>query len=889
MLCHTLSIFSRCLTLIGTAGLFVSTLAFGQAETIAHDFISMPHGNSPQAALVGDAAGNLYGTTKNGGTYGTGTVFKLSPDSNGKWTESVLYSFSVQDPNGYYPVAGLVIDGAGNLYGTTSYGGAVCAPNTCYGPGGTVFELSPNSNGTWTANPLHSFGATGDGIGPVASLIFDAAGNLYGTTEYGGGANDYGTVFELSPSASGWTETILYSFQGISDGGYPVAGLTFDKAGNLYSTSSVGGDVNCNNYGYAPYGCGVVFELVHNSSGAWTESALHNFEINDGAFPQANVVFDASGNLVGTTPNGPGPNCSLGCGTIFQMTPGAGGAWNFKTVYTFAGGLDGGTPASGLVLGADGSFYGTTKNGGDANNCQYGCGTAYSVTPSSGFTWKEKIIHRFSGSATNPYGLDGEFPVANVIFDQAGNLYGTASGGGPGAQCPSSGSCGGTVFKLSKSSSGQWNAALLSTFITSGDAIQADGELPGGLISDSVGNLYSSTRYGGQYGLGAVYQLLPLAGGGYKERVIYSFKGGTDGVVGAGGLVMDSAGNLYGATLYGGVNSQCTYLYGCGILFELSPAGGGKWTETILHSFSSADGFGVNAPLAIDASGNLFGTTYGYTGEGTSTAFELSPSGGSWTFSVLHTFTSPDLFTPVTPLTVDSSGNLYGSGQGGNRGAGVVYELSPGASGYTVSTLHTFAGGADGAFPLGQLLNKSGVLIGATYSGGISTCPYQCGTVFAIAKSGTTWQKKTIYSFHGGTDAAQPWSSPIEDAAGNLYGSTISGGSGPCTAGCGAVYKLTASGGTWSESVVSSFGIVPNDIYESSYLFWSPSNILYGTGPGGDDGGGAVIVVDLNQAPQSLPQSQQPVRPATARPYRAPAPIALSAVTPSAKTGKGGN
>jgi uncharacterized repeat protein (TIGR03803 family) len=863
-----------------------SVFAFGQTETILHDFIALPHGAVPEASVIADSAGNLYGTTTDGGLYGFGTVFKLSPASGSKWTQTVLYNFT-NASDGSYPTAGLIFDGAGNLYGTTTTGGAFCLSFSCDGVDGTVFELSPNSDGTWSETTLYSFGATGDGSDPVAGVVFDKNGNLYGTTYYGGFEN-WGTVFELSPSSSGWTETILLKFTDEQDGGNPLGGVTLDSAGNVYGTASVGGDVNCDNFSYQPWGCGAVFELT-NSNGTWSETVLHSFAITDGAFPNAGLTFDAAGDLVGTTVGGPGPNCGLGCGTVFELKPGTSGTWTFKTVYTFAGGTDGAIPKSALVLGADGNFYGTTSQGGDANDCEYGCGTVFSLTPTTSI-WKEKLLHHFSGSASNPAGVDGEYPLAAITFDQFGNMYGTAQSGGSAsavAQCNAVSRCGGTVYELSKNSSGQWITLLLYSFTASGDGLSPTA----GLVADGLGNLYGATQNGGAHGYGSIYELMPQSAGGYKERVLYSFLGGSGGSQPIGGLIFDASGNLYGATNSGGSNSQCTNTGGCGTIFELSPAAGGKSTLQTLHAFSDTDGVEINTPLAFDSNGNLLGTTSGGN-NGLSTAFELSPSSGGWNFSVLHTFTNNDVFSPGGAVIIGSSGNWFGVGEGGNHGAGVVYELSPGTSGYTTTVLHTFAGAADGAYPAAPLVNHNGVLIGVTYEGGSSTgscLTYGCGTVFAVAHSGSNWQKKTIYTFTGGTDASNPAYGLTADSSGNLYGTSWAGGGpndcrdGNGSGGCGVIYKLTESAGQWTESVLYDFGVTPYDIYDPNTLLWTSSNLLFGTGNGGEDGNGAVYQIDLNQAPRSL-------GPLPARPHlRSPSPHPPLVPVQQLKSGKGGN
>jgi uncharacterized repeat protein (TIGR03803 family) len=436
------------------------------------------------------------------------------------------------------------------------------------------------------------------------------------------------------------------------------------------------------------------------------------------------------------------------------------------------------------------------------------------------------------------------------MFDQAGNLYGTASAGGTTAsvlQCTGYTRCGGSVFKLSKNSSGQWATSLVYAFTSSGDGIGPSG----GVIADTAGNLYGSTQYGGIHGQGAVYEMAAQSGGGFKEKILYSFAGGTDGANPTGRLVFDAAGNLYGATSYGGANSQCQYSYGCGIVFELSPGTGGTWTETQIHQFNgTVDGFQPNSALAFDAAGNLYGTTPNGGSGGAGTAFELTPSGGTWTISVLHSFSGIDGAYPG-PVIVDGSGNLFGFAYQGAHNNGLTYELSPGASGWTQSIVHTFAGGTDGSEPYGLAFNQNGALIGATIQGGNTACNYGCGTVYEIVKSGAVWQKKTIYSFAGGSDGAAPEATLTVDGGGGIYGTTTAGG-GPCSYGtldgCGTVFKLTPSSGSFSESVVYVFNLKAYDVSNPSQLLLSPNYILNGTGIGGEDYNGALFQVDLNQA-----------------------------------------
>jgi uncharacterized repeat protein (TIGR03803 family) len=264
---------------------------------ILHNFGADAADGAVPNGLIFDSAGNLYGTTANGGTgsgcnvaYGCGTVFELIPESGGAWKEKILYNFNGTD--GANPVASLVLDSAGNLYGTTYNGGA-------YG-WGCVFELSPQS-GSWNETVLFSFDGNDNGSWPEGDLVFDASGNLYGTTSFGG-SDGKGEVFELSPQAGGgWTETVIYSFDaskyGNGDGEQPAAGVTFDPAGNLYGTTVYGGI----------HSGGTVFELSPAAGGGWTETVLHSFQnysVDSGIQPRGNVILDATGNLYSTLSNG---------------------------------------------------------------------------------------------------------------------------------------------------------------------------------------------------------------------------------------------------------------------------------------------------------------------------------------------------------------------------------------------------------------------------------------------------------------------------------------------------------------------------------------------------------------------------------------------------------
>jgi uncharacterized repeat protein (TIGR03803 family) len=383
-------------------------------ETPIYSFLGGSDGNNPSSGLIFDGAGNLYGVTYQGGASGNGTVFELKPASGG-WNESILYTFA-GGGDGSVPYGGLVFDGIGNLYGTTQYGGAAPCGNC-----GTVFELSPIGAGGWTKQTLHSFQGTaqgGDGEDPVCTLVFDKSGDLFGTTE-SGGANGRGTVFELSPENGVWTETVIYNFSATESRG-PLAGLIFDAAGNLYGTTTYGGSI---------------FKLTQ-TAGVWTETVLHNFSSSDGTNPTASLIFDSSGNLYGTATQGG----AYGHGTVFEFSPSSG---SFTKLYDFQGGNDGNDPYGNLVFDKSGNLYGATSYGGSGPcniNGLPGCGTVFQLFLNAG-AWTEHVLYTFTG------GSDGSIPQFGLVLDSSGNLYGSAgSGGNQNGACLSTG-CG-VVFEI---------------------------------------------------------------------------------------------------------------------------------------------------------------------------------------------------------------------------------------------------------------------------------------------------------------------------------------------------------------------------------------------------------------------------------------------------------
>ena len=413
------------------------------SETVLHTF-NISTAADPVTGLAMDAAGNLYGTTRLGGPgacgAGCGVVFKLTKTSKRGFTYSVLHTFAGPLSDGGNPFGAPLVDSAGNVSGTTADGGdAGC---------GVVYRLSPLAGGEYQETILHSFNnfvhTNKDGCNPGSYLISDADGNLYGTTTKGGGGgvngtfceNGCGTVFKLTPEKHGkYKESVIHSFPGTkgnTDGQNPVAGLVFDNAGNLWG-STPGGGVG---------GFGTVFELTPNPDGTYTESTLYSFTGRSTGFnPNTNLVIDQAGSLYGTTVNG---GLNNGDGVVFKVTPQPGGGVEESIIHTFFCDVmvcnDGVTPFDGLTIDANGTLYGTVDLGGGASGqCgggspDLGCGIVYTLTPNAQGEFTETILYRFQGFA------DGAEPEDDrLVIDASGNIFGTTAEGGNSTACPSDG------------------------------------------------------------------------------------------------------------------------------------------------------------------------------------------------------------------------------------------------------------------------------------------------------------------------------------------------------------------------------------------------------------------------------------------------------------------
>jgi uncharacterized repeat protein (TIGR03803 family) len=569
-------------------------------ESTLYTFTGGADGADPNPYGILDSQGNYYGTASYGGNQsgysGSGVVFKIDPSGH----ETVLYTFTGEN-DGAYP-NGVIRDSQGNVYATTTGGGAFGA--------GVVFKLDSKGHQTL----LYTFTGGDDGGGSDASLTRDAAGNLYGTTNGGGASND-GVVFKVDPSDQ---ETVLLTFERGALGAYPVeSGVILDPAGNLYGTAAFqgtggqglvykldrarnatvvyafpgkqGGEYPYNAgvtvgadghlYGATFYGGhsgqGVVYKLGDNDD----EQVLYVFScFTPQGFCQTagGVVQDAAGNWYGTTFSGQSATGQKN-GLVYRLDR----AGHATVLHNFTGGDDGANPYDGVILGPKGTLYGTAVGGGTANN-----GVVFEIDASG----NEHVLYNFSG------GNDGGGPLGGLVRDAAGNLYGTTSGGGTSGA--------GVVFKVEPNG----HESVLYSF-TGG----ADGNSPiAGLLRDSEGNLYGTTSAGGTANQGTVFKVNPSG----HETVLYSFTGGSDGDSPLWStLVRDSAGNLYGTTPGGGA-------FGQGVVFKVDPSG----HETVLYSFTGGnDGASPFAGVVFGPGGNLFGTT-AFGGESdVGVVFEIVP------------------------------------------------------------------------------------------------------------------------------------------------------------------------------------------------------------------------------------------------------------------------
>jgi uncharacterized repeat protein (TIGR02543 family) len=795
-------------------------------------------GAEPLAALVQATDGNFYGTTARGGDQGAGTVFQITPTG----TLTRLYSFCPQGgacPDGQFPDAGLVQGTDGNFYGTTQRGGSNSV--------GEVFKITPSG----TLTTLYSFCAQNyctDGEGPYAGLVQGTDGNFYGTTQ-GGGSNNAGEVFKITPSGTLTRLYSLCSLNGCVDGANPYAGLVQATDGNFYGTTTEGGT----------NGNGTVFKVT--PAGALTP--LYSFCTQsgcvDGAQPFGGLVQATDGNFYGTTYNWGGNNL----GTVFSLVPDyvlAVSVTGSGTVTSTDGFINcpsmcyrsypnntpvtlNATPASGwtftgwsgacsgtgpcnvsmtqdlsvtatfsqqdylLTVSTSGSGTVTSTDGGI--NCPSTCGNSYPVNtpvtlhaaPAPGWSFAG-----WSGACTGP-------GPCNVTMTQDQSVIATftplpnnytltvsISGSGTVTSSPSGINCPGTCSYTYAS----------NTQVTLNESSGQDGTFSGwsgGSCSGTGSCIVTMTQ---NLSVTATFT-------GQSDMVMHSFGTRNDGQNPFGSLVVDSVGNFYGTTSTVG-------LYGKGTVFKLST----DREETVLYNFSNGNGDGQNplGNLIFDSAGNLYGTTSAGGSYGNGTVFELSTNG---TETVLYNFgNGADGQNPHAGLVFDSSGNLYGTTlNGGVFGGGTAFELSPnGSGGWTETFLYSFGTvGNDGLNPnSGLVFDNSGNLFGTTVNGGANGG----GTVFELlfnTLNPRCCREILVYSFGSGSDGRNPYAGLVSDSSGNLYGTTAIGGDN----NLGTAFELSSSGGGWTETFLYPFGNGADGQNPYAGLIFDNSGNLYGT------------------------------------------------------------
>jgi len=731
-------------------------------------------------------------------------------------TYQVLHSFG---PGASEPAAPLIADASGNFYGTTWGGG----PSGT----GTVFRLNAANNYSMTvlyafvvtdiapdgANPAAAliadasgnlYGTTSGGIGPsgtvfrldagsnytlttlhsfgaplLAALIADASGNLYGTTASGGLSNS-GTVFKLDAS-NNYALTTLHDFSGSPDGAEPFAAVLADESGNLYGTTAGGG----------LYDSGTVFRL--DAANNYALSTLHAFGGPDGASPQASLIADASGNLYGTTSRGG----LYDSGTVFKLD--AANGYALTTLHDFDG-SDGSKPVAEMIADASGNLYGITSEGGPTNR-----GIVFKLEAANGYALT--TLHDFGGP-------DGANPFAALLADASGNLFGTTRKGGTQDHS-------GTVFRL-EAAKGYTLTTLHGFDGTGANPVAA-------VVADASGNLYGTTSNGGPYDFGTVFKL--DAANAYARTTLHSFEG-PDGAHPVAAVIADASGNLYGTTSDGGP-------LGLGVVFELDAAN--AYAVTTLHGFDGSDGMHPHAALIADASGSLYGTTYGeYPGE-YGTVFKLDAA-NAWALTTLHAFDGSAGTHPDAEVLADASGNLYGTTRGGGQnGAGTAFKLDA-ANEYALTTLHSF-GSLEGSDPSALIADASGNLYGTTSSG---NAPNPYGSVFKL-DAANNYALTTLHSFDGsGSEGAYPEAALIADASGNLYGTTSHSFA---LAPSGTVFKLDASN-NYALATLHNFDSESGDGGSpQAALAADASGNLFGTTRWGGAGGTGVVFSLATGAP----------------------------------------
>ncbi len=729
-------------------------------------------GSVAAGGVIRDAAGNLFGTTGQGGPSDAGTVFEVAAGSGAITTLASFDGANGQDPN-----VGLIEDASGDLFGVTAGGGN--ASND-----GTVFEVAAGSHAITT---LALFSGT-NGANPNGTLIEDGSGNLFGTTELGGASND-GTVFEVA--AGSHAITTLASFNG-ADGFEPFCNLVEDGSGNLFGAATDGG----------AYDDGDVFEVAAGSGAITT---LASFNGANGQWPQGGLIMDGSGNLFGTTYTG-GADSD---GTVFEVA-----AVNHAiTTLASFNGANGQSPLCRLVEDGSGDLFGTAIDGGASND-----GTLFEVAAGSGAI---TALASFNGA-------NGQSPEGDLV-EGGGNLYGTAALGGANGD--------GTVFEyqigaptatVSYGQSATFTATVSSAagvppdgsvqFLVNGAAYGSPVALSGAkaqlAISEPAGSYTIAAEYTGDANYAVTVAAAETTGTLTVNRALTATSvmpsslinlasfDYTDGSFATSGVISDAAGDLFGTTSQGASS-------GDGTVFEVAAGSG---TITTLATFNGTNGQGPRAGLLMDASGDLFGTTYGGGSASDGTVFEVVA--GTHALITLATFTGSNGANPSVALIADRSGDLFGTTQyGGASNDGTVFEVAAGT--HALTTLASF-NGANGLEPVGTLVEDSkGDLFGAATDGGA----YGDGDVFEVAAGSHTI---TVLASFNGTNGQWP-GDLITDGSGNLFGVTWAGGA----SSDGTVFEVAA--GSNAITSLASFTGGASGLNPSCELVEDGSGNLFGT------------------------------------------------------------
>lgn len=669
-----------------------------------------------------------------------------------------------------------------------------------------LLTLSPVEAGVLT--PLYRFLGGADGAAPSSRLLFDTSGALYGTAA-SGGASGFGAIYKLTPPVAGqtsWGKTLLYSFKGGKDGAAPGS-LTMDTFGALYGVTREGGNAEV----------GAVFKLSPPPPGktVWTKSTVYNFiGKSTGKYPTGKLTFDSSGNLYGSTRYGG----ASGYGAIYKLTPDVTHTlWTGAVLYNFEDGVDGGVPSGGLAIDTTGALFGVVYRGGSASTA--GKGAIFKLSPpAAGKTqWTKTLVHSFEAGADG-----GAWPTPELLLGAKGVIYGTTLG-----------ERGGEVFRLTPPTPGQsdWTFANLYGFRGGKDGKDPLGELAFG----PSGQLYGTTALGGDFGHGVIFRLMPPAPGeaAWRPSILHHFG---DGERPGGGVIADTRGALYGASLSDGAGGGFVYR------LDFPVAARTPRLHAVLYDFrGGADGVDPHekGPLALDARGALYGTTFSGGRYDRGTIFRLTPppSGQTaWTKETLHSFVGAEGYGPRGGVIFDNAGALYGTTNSSTNGYGTVYKLTP--PGWTASVLHEFHW-TDGIAPRWNLVfDTNGAVYGMTVGGGAS----DCGVVFRLKPNGAGWTRETLYAMPG-SGGCRINSTPIFDSTGAVYGITAKG-----SGARDELFKVSppAAGQTrWTKTILTAS--TASGLWGTP--IWDTNGALYGTAPEGGVGGKGEVYMLTPPAP----------------------------------------